>query len=106
MSPISAGGKLGVLAQRQADVLRQRHRAPQRAALVEHAEAAQLLLPRLVVGLPEGNAVVEDVAPAGCLQADQVAQQRALAAAAAAHDDEDLAALDRGVMSRMTTKVP
>ena len=94
MSAMSARREIGVFAQRQADVFRQRHGTPQGAALKEHAESPQLLQPRLLAGLPERRAIVKHIALRRLLQADHVPQQGALAAAAAAHDDEDLAALD------------
>src|SRR5262249_1402581 len=47
------------------------------------------------LGRPEALAVVQHVAAGRVHEADQVAQQRALAAAAAAHDHEDLAGFHR-----------
>src|SRR6185369_15282983 len=81
----------------EADVLRERERAPERAALVEDAEAARQSAPLLGRGAREVLLLVEDLALRRLEQPDQVAQQRALAAAAAAHDHEDLAARDREV---------
>ncbi|MNE18005.1 hypothetical protein D3C80_1110070 [compost metagenome] len=49
---------------------------------------------RILVAGPEILAVEQHTAGQRRLQADQVAQQGALAAAAAAHDDEHLAAAD------------
>ena len=46
------------------------------------------------VGFGEADTVVEDLAGGRFHQADHVAQQRALTASAAAHDDEDFAAVD------------
>src|SRR6266568_331822 len=83
----------GVLLERQGHVLGQRHRAPQRAALVEDAEASQdtLALARRHLPEPGAGPLVVD-APAGrLLQPDEVPQQRALPAAAPSHDDEDVA---------------
>ena len=86
------GGEIGELAERQADILRECHRAPEGSALVENAEPARHELALLVVGAPERLLVEEDVALGGPEQSDQVPQERALAAAAGAHDDENLAA--------------
>src|SRR5438034_1025014 len=86
-----------VLAERETDVLGQRQRAPERAALVQHPEAAHDPLARLRLRRPEAFAVVEDVAADGVDEADQVPEQRALAATAAAPDHEDLAGPPRYV---------
>src|SRR2546430_3069115 len=86
-----------VLAERETDVLGQRQRAPERAALVQHPEAAHDPLARLRLRRPEAFAVVEDAAAGGVDEADQVPEQRALAATAAAHDHEDLAGPHREV---------
>ena len=58
------GAEVGVLAERQADVLGQRHRAPQRAALVEDADAPQDPLALLRRGLVKFCVAVEDLARA------------------------------------------
>src|SRR6266566_2149071 len=71
-----------VLLERQADVLGEGHRAPQGAALVEDPHAAHD--PRTFLGR-EALAAVEDLAPGGLLEADQVAEDGALPGAAAAH---------------------
>src|SRR6202043_1186594 len=84
--------EIGELAERQTDVFRQRHRAPQRAALVQDSEPPQQTLPLLRRGPREVYVSVNDFSGGGILEADQMAQQRALAAAATAHDDEDVAA--------------
>src|SRR5438046_939730 len=86
-----------VLAERETDVLGQRQRAPERAALVQHPEAAHDPLARLRLRRPEAFAVVEDAAAGGVDEADQVPEQRALAATATAHDHEDLAGPHREV---------
>src|SRR5208282_3333993 len=85
-------GQIGELAERQADILRQRHRAPQCAALVQDSEAPQQTLALFRLGPREVDVSVNDLARGGFLEPDQVAQQRALAASAAAHDDKDIAA--------------
>src|SRR4030095_8155518 len=83
--------------ERQADVLRERHRAPQGPALVEHTDLTPEPLALLGGGLREVDVAVEDLALGGFVEPDHVAQQRALAAAAAAHDEEYLAAPDLDV---------
>ena len=88
------GAQVGVLAERQRDVLGKRHRAPQGTALVEHAKAMHELLAFLRRGVPEAHAVVEHLAARRLLQADHLAHERALTATAAAHDDENIAAPD------------
>ena len=75
--------------QRKREVLRQRQRAEERAGLEEHAEGRHAL-----VQMRLANAV--DVDPAGLrpLEADQVSQQRALAASRSAQNRQRRAALD------------
>src|SRR6185369_10223214 len=58
------------------------------------AEPAQQALPRLRIGAREADTVVQHLALQRLVQPDHVAEQRALAAAAAPHDDEDVAAPD------------
>ena len=48
----------------------------------------------------DGFAVDEDFAGVGLFQADDVLEEDAFAAAAGAHDDEDLAGLDLEVQAR------
>ncbi len=80
--------------------------APQRAVLVEHAELL-LQLGAALLGLrPEVLAVEQHPPGQRRLQADQVAQQGALAAAAAAHDDEHLAARDAEVQVALDHLLP
>src|SRR2546427_747816 len=76
----------------QGDVLRQGHRAPERASLVEQSEASHqpLALRRRHLPKASAGALVGDRPPGGFLKADQVPEQRALAAATPSHDDEDL----------------
>src|SRR5262249_20371400 len=82
-----------VLLQRQADVLGERHRAPQGSALEEHAEAPQHGFSLFGGGRGEARSVVQDLALRGLEQPDQVVEQRALPAAAAAHDDAHVSAV-------------
>jgi hypothetical protein len=90
-----AGVQARELLERQRHVLRQRQPAPQGAVLVEHAHAPpHTVAPRFIRGA-EVLAAEQDRAAGRLLQPDQVLQQRALAAAAAAHDDEHLAARHR-----------
>src|SRR6266849_1593102 len=83
----------GELLERHGHVLRQGHRAPERAALVQDPEASQEPLAFGRGHLPEAGAgalVGDD--PAGRLpQSDEVAEQGALSAPAPSHDDEDVA---------------
>src|SRR2546427_7772902 len=66
----------------QGDVLRQGHRAPERASLVEQSEASHqpLALRRRHLPKASAGALVGDRPPGGFLKADQVPEQRALAA--------------------------
>src|SRR5262249_40113970 len=73
-------------------VLEQGHGAEERAALVEHPEAAEHAGPFLLAGAREGLRSVEYLARGRLQEPDHVAEQRALAGAAAAHADEHLAA--------------
>ena len=61
--------------QREREVFRERHRAEERARLKEHAEGRHAL-----VAVRLSNAVDVDSARLGLLEADQMSQQRALAA--------------------------
>jgi len=80
-----------VLLQRQRDVLAERQRGEQRARLKGHAELA-LQPPQLVfVGAPDVLAVEQHAAGHGMLQADEMPQQRRLAAARGPDDEEALA---------------
>src|SRR5271155_2900589 len=83
--------QIGELAERQADGFRQRHRAPERAALVQYAEMPQHLFALLQLALGEIEIAVPDFALGRLDQPEHVAQQGTFAAAAAAHDDEDVA---------------
>jgi hypothetical protein len=82
---------LRVLAQRQFDVLADGHRVEQRPALEGDAH----VLPEVehLVGAHLRDVLAEqlDAARGRLVQAEQVAQERALARTAAAHDDHDLA---------------
>src|SRR5262249_4888004 len=86
-------GEVRVLLQRQPDVLGQRHRAPQGSALEEHPEASQHGFPLLGGGLGEARSVVQDLALCRLEQPDQVVEQGALPAPAAAHDDAHVSAV-------------
>ena len=89
---LALGGiQRGEQLQRQHQVAAQAHRAPERAGLEHHAEAAP---PCGLLGGAAGVqilAIDQHAASGWLLQAHQVAQQRALAAAAGAHDDQHLA---------------
>src|SRR5262249_28330851 len=74
------GPETGVGLEHEADVLRERERAPERAALVEDAEPAQQRAALLGPGPREVRLLVEDLALRRLDQSDHVAQQRALAA--------------------------
>src|SRR5262249_59422442 len=86
------GGESRELPQGQTHGLGEGHRAPQGPALVEHAEATDHEQAPVVVRAPEARPVEEDVALGGADQPDEMAEQGALSAAAAPHDDEDLPA--------------
>src|SRR5262249_57590165 len=60
--------------------------------LVEDGGAAEHGVAPVVGRAPEARPVEEDVALGGADQPDEVSEQRALPAAAASHDDEDLPA--------------
>ena len=78
-----------VLAEREGEVVEDRHRVEQRAALEEHAELAPDAEERVLGQARDVFAVDEDVPR---LRADEAAdqpQQRALARAAAAEDHRD-----------------
>src|SRR4029077_15058868 len=62
-------------------------------ALVQDSEPPQQTFALLGLGLREVDVSVCDLARRRFLEPDQMTQQRALAASAAAHDDEDVAAL-------------
>src|SRR5206468_5734329 len=89
--------QIGVFLEGQANVLGERHRAPQGAALVEDSEAALHFLPLLGNRAREALAIEPDLTLRRLVETDQVTQQRALPATAPSHDDEDLAAADREV---------
>src|SRR5438132_4997259 len=82
----------GVFLKGQGHVLRQGHRAPQRATLVEQSEASEEALAFRRRHLPEAGAgaLVEDRSSGRFLQPDEVPEQCALSAAAPSHDDEDV----------------
>ena len=75
--------------QREREVLRQRQRAEERARLKEHAERRHAL-----VEMRLADAVDLDSTGLGPLEADQISQQRALAAARPAENRQRRAALD------------
>jgi hypothetical protein len=84
----------GVLAQRQANVFAHIERAEQAAVLEHHTEARTQALGFGFVQPQQVDAEDADRARVGAVQQDHLAQQRGLARAAAAHQGEDLAALD------------
>ena len=81
-------------AHRQHQVLAHGHRAPQGASLEHHAEAAAQLRFDGFTAVVQVVLAITDAAAGRRLQADEVAQQGALAAAAGADDDEDFATAD------------
>src|SRR6266849_4538871 len=83
--PDLGGRQIGVLPERQPDVLGERERAEERAALVEDAEAPEHPLARLGARPREALGVVEDLPRRGLVQAEQVPEQRALSGSAPAH---------------------
>src|SRR6184192_3201613 len=87
-------GEIRVLLERKSDVLRERHRAPQRSALIEHAHAPQDRFPFACRRPREVDDAIEDIALRGFTEPNQMTQDRALAAATPTHDDEDAASLD------------
>ena len=88
-SSIVGARELGPGLERQRHVLGQRHRAEQRAGLEQHAAARARRVPT------RGRLAVDaDLAAHRLVEADHVAHQRRLAAAAAAQDHEDLPAHD------------
>ena len=86
--------QIGVLLERQPDVLEQRHRPEQRARLVHDAEAAQDRGAFRLVGRDDVVAVDVDVARDRLDESDHVLHDRGLAAPGAAEDAEHLAAAD------------
>jgi hypothetical protein len=94
MSRISARAVTTVLLQGQGDVLRQGHRADQPAGLVGDAPATPQGLPRFRRSAGEARGAEEYLASRRFEEPEQVLEERAFAAARAAHDDEYVAALD------------
>src|SRR5208282_4692029 len=86
--------QIGKFAERQSHVFRQRHRAPQRAALIQDAEMPQHRLALERLGPGEIEIAVPDLTLGRLDQSEHVAQQGAFAAAATAHYDEDVAVID------------
>ena len=84
-------------AQRQHHVFADRHRTPQGTRLEQHAKALAQAAQRGFVTVVEVLAFDQHMALLRRLQADQVAQQRTLAAAAGAQDDEDFCLRNRKV---------
>ena len=82
--------KIGVLLQGEPHIFRQRHGAPQRAALKQDADTAHQPLPDILSGIPEILPAVENTSPARRFQAHEHAQQRTFAAAGTAHDEKDI----------------
>ena len=81
--------------QGQRYVLRQGHRAPERPGLVEDSKIPHEALLLLWFRVPEADVPVENLSLGRGLQPHHVAEQGALTATAAPHDDEDVAAVDR-----------
>src|SRR5690606_36150777 len=87
-------GQFAPHGQRQHHVVEHRHGGPQGRTLEEHAEVLPDALALGLIAREIVDAVVEHAPLRGCQQADEVFEQGALAAAAAAHDREDGAGLD------------
>jgi hypothetical protein len=83
-----------VFLQRERDVFRQGEGGPERSGLVHHAKAAGELGAAGGRGGGEVLPVIENLAFGGFAQADEVAEQGALAAPGAADDDKDIAVGD------------
>ena len=81
--------------ERERHVLPQRERAPERAALEEHAKGLQQRVPVRVPGLRERPAKKFHRARHRLVEAHEVPQERALAATRAADDEENLPRLHR-----------
>src|SRR3972149_1432734 len=90
----SSGGEHGGPPHGEHHVPEARQRPQERPALVHDADPAQELPPRLALGGGDVLALDPDVARGGAVEPDHVLQQRALAAARAAQDHEDLAPPD------------
>ena len=75
--------------QGERDVLADRHRAPQGAALEQHAEASANVDAALLAGRPVVRTVDQDRSGGRRQQSDHRLEHGALAASAAAHDGED-----------------
>ena len=82
---------LGVLAEREGDVVEQVHRPEQRAVLEEHAELAADAVEVLLAHADDLLAVDPDLTGVGAQQPDDVLQQHRLAGARRAQDGGDLA---------------
>jgi len=100
-------GQVGVLAQREGDVLEHGEVGEQRAELEQHPEAAALRVQPLAVARIDLLAVEQHAPRAGAMGAADQAQQGRLAAAGAAENGRDLAAreLQRHVVQDRSTRV-
>ena len=104
-----SGVELSVFIQRQRHVFRDGEGLQKCAGLKQHAVAAAELAQSIPIH--GGDLLTEnfDAAGAGLLRADEVAQQGALAAAAATHDDEGVACIDfeaHAIEDFLRTKMP
>src|SRR5690625_774384 len=84
-------GLLGVLAQRECDVVVEIHRAEHRAVVEQHAEQLADLVELLLLASRHVGAFDDDRALIGLQQADQRLQEHRLAGAGGAEHDRDLA---------------
>src|SRR5262249_49663212 len=91
------GPEVGELAEREPDVLGERQGTPERAPLEQDTEGAPQDIALVRRGGGEVGGAVPDRAAGGLVQADHVSKEGALPAAAPAHDEEDVAAVDREV---------
>jgi hypothetical protein len=89
-----AGAQISVLAQWQTNILCKSHRAPQRAALKQHAHASDHLLAFNRIGISKIVIAIEDFSLRRLIETDQVPEQGALAATTAAHDNKNVSTLD------------
>ena len=88
-------GLLGVLAQREGDVVVEVHRAEHRAVLEQHAEELADLVELLLGAARDVGALDEDRALVGLEQADEGLEEHGLAGAGRAEHHADLARGDR-----------
>src|SRR6476646_43330 len=82
---------------RKRNVFRERHGTPQGTALKHHARAPKNFLPFNLIRFGEILGAVKDFARCRFVQTNEMPKQGALAASAAAHNDEYVAMVNRKV---------